>query len=233
MPTSNPASAPYALKTVSLAISAEIALQITCIKDLDTAVDQLCANVPTEAGAEARTLELSPYYGVPWASGLALAQHLAKMGGFLKGKTVLELGCGLALPSIVAAKLGARVTAIDFHPDVPKLLETNCTQNGVQVEFALKDWRSGGMDLGSFDFVIGSDILYESSHPDSIAREVTAHCHRESHILLADPGRAYLQLCVDAIAKRGYRQDMFIRTTQDQDLKMRDVFLFSFQRAVS
>lgn len=230
MPTALNAEIPYRLQRQSISISGDITLDLTSIANLDEAVDHLCENVPAGAEAEARALDLSPYYGVIWASGRGLAEHLAKMGGFLEGKTVLELGCGLALPSIVAAKLGAKVTALDFHPDVPKFLKVNSAQNGVQIDFKLLDWRTPDLDLGKFDFVMGSDILYESSHPETVARQITTHCHRGSHVLLADPGRTYLQSCVDAITAHGYRSDLFIKPSFDPDGDKRDVFLFSFQR---
>src|SRR3954451_11963721 len=55
-------------------------------------------------GAFARQDEYLPYWVELWPSGLALARALH--GRALRGARVLELGCGLALPSIVAALAG-------------------------------------------------------------------------------------------------------------------------------
>ena len=47
-----------------------------------------------------------PYWALLWPAGRALADALT--GRDLTGKRVLELGCGLALASVVAARRGAR-----------------------------------------------------------------------------------------------------------------------------
>src|SRR5215204_3004899 len=59
--------------------------------------------------------EFLPYWAELWPSSLALARAVA--GVELAGRSVVELGCGLALPSIVASLGGARVTATDWSPD--------------------------------------------------------------------------------------------------------------------
>ncbi|HYP47574.1 MAG TPA: hypothetical protein VEQ61_02950, partial [Thermoleophilaceae bacterium] len=46
--------------------------------------------------------EFMPYWAELWASGVALADDVASRA--LRGKRVLELGCGLGLPSIAAAR---------------------------------------------------------------------------------------------------------------------------------
>src|SRR3954466_15514771 len=47
-----------------------------------------------------------PYWARPWPSGVGLAGHLHDHP-VEAGTTVLELGCGLALPSVIAAQQGA------------------------------------------------------------------------------------------------------------------------------
>src|SRR4051812_38830939 len=55
--------------------------------------------------------EFLPYWAELWPSGVALAKAVAPRA--LKGARVLELGCGLGLPSIAAARAGGRVLAAD------------------------------------------------------------------------------------------------------------------------
>ena len=59
--------------------------------------------------------EFLPYWAELWSSGVALAHDLARRA--LRGARTLELGCGLALPSIAAARAGGRVLATDWAPD--------------------------------------------------------------------------------------------------------------------
>src|SRR4051794_41804299 len=53
--------------------------------------------------------EYLPYWAELWPSGLWLARHVAGLD--LAGKRVLELGCGVALPSFAAALGGGGVVA--------------------------------------------------------------------------------------------------------------------------
>lgn len=213
-----------------------VTLELETLADLDKTIDQLCEGVDEKDAEKVFINDLCPYFGVVWPAARAAAEHVARMGGWLKGKTVLEVGCGLALPSLVAAKLGARVVATDFHPDVPKFLKLNSELNGVEIEYRELDWRAENSELGTFDFVVGSDILYESSHPKDVARALAAHCKRESHILLSDPGRVYLQAAVKEIEALGFRSDTFISEVRDThsdragDKKTKEVFVFSFQK---
>src|SRR3954451_15943342 len=57
-----------------------------------------------------------PYWARTWPSGIALAKALDEDPP-APGTKVLELGCGLALPSVVAAKAGAQVLATDGATD--------------------------------------------------------------------------------------------------------------------
>lgn len=225
---------PYELKQYTEQVG-EVSIEIETLKDLDKAIDQLCQGVDEKDAEKVFVQDLCPYFGVIWPAARALSEHVARMGGWLKDKTVLEVGCGLALPSLVAAKLGARVVATDFHPDVPKFLARNTQLNKVKIDYRSLDWRQE-TGLGTFDFVIGSDILYESSHPPDVARALARHCHKDSHIVLADPGRVYLQAAVKAIEEQGFRSDMFVRDVLDShtdragDRNTKEVFVFSFQK---
>ena len=52
--------------------------------------------------------ERIPYWADVWESAIVLAEELAAMDG--SGRTLLELGCGLGLPAIVAARAGTCVS---------------------------------------------------------------------------------------------------------------------------
>jgi predicted nicotinamide N-methyase len=148
---------------------------------------------------------------------------------------VLELGCGLALPALVAAKLGASVTATDLHPDVPGFLARNLALNGLApgaIDYVELDWRTGALGP-RFDLVVGSDILYEAGHPEPVARALAAHVAPGGRILLADPARAYLQACLDALARLGFRAETEVVAVPDPALDRagdecsREVFLIA------
>ena len=76
---------------------------------------------------------------------------------------MLELGCGLAAPSIVAARAGAEVLATDGATDAVAFAAHSMALNEVEGEVAHADWAEHGDSLaerGPFDLVLGADVLY-------------------------------------------------------------------------
>lgn len=221
-----------------------VELSVETLADLDAAVDALLARADEEearrqrAGDERLARDLCPYFGVVWPAARALAGELARRGPELAGRSVLELGCGLALPALVAARLGARVTATDLHPEVPGFLARNLALNGLgpeAVEYLELDWRTAGL-ARRFELVVGSDILYEAGHPAPVARALAAHVAPGGRILLADPARAYLQPCLDELARLGFEAALEVVAVADPsldragDTHTREVFLIECER---
>jgi predicted nicotinamide N-methyase len=129
---------------------------------------------------------LAPYWSVLWRSGVALARELH--GEPLRGLRVVELGCGLALPSIAAARAGATVLATDGDAEALELLARNAEANGVQVETATIDWKDPGelLERAPFDLVLAADVLYERA---SVALLLALLPRLGPEAWLADPGR--------------------------------------------
>src|SRR5262245_3345955 len=97
--------------------------------------------------------EFLPYWAELWPSGLALARRVA--GTRLDGTTVLELGCGLGLPSLAASLAGADVLATDWARDALALLSRNADRNGATLATSLGDWRDEAAFAGRrFDLVL-------------------------------------------------------------------------------
>jgi predicted nicotinamide N-methyase len=197
-----------------------LTLELEIIADLNETIDRLFEEL--ERTGDGKLLEeLCPYFGTIWPSARALSECLVERGGLgggltggLQGKRVLEVGCGLALPSLVAAKLGAQVVATDFHPDVPHFLEKNLALNGLKIEYLPVDWRSPEVALGAagkFDLVIGSDVLYERQHAIQLARTVAMWVAEKGEVWIADPARPYLQAFADEMARSGFRYHTEIR----------------------
>ena len=132
--------------------------------------------------------ERMPYWAELWPSGVALARALS--GASLRGKRVVELGCGgLALPSIAAALAGARVLATDWAPEAIELAAANAERNGAAVDVAEVAWDSADalVERGPFDLVLGADVLYESRNVEPLL-ELLPRLGGE--VWLADPRRA-------------------------------------------
>jgi predicted nicotinamide N-methyase len=142
-----------------------------------------------EEGGEGRS---APYWALVWPSALGLAESLALRGDSLVGLRVLELGCGLGLPSIVAARAGARVLATDGSPDAVVFAAHNMAVNEVVGDVAVADWRSAEslIDGGPWDLVIAADILYVRHNVEALLRVLPRLIGDDGEAVIADPGRA-------------------------------------------
>jgi len=142
------------------------------------------AELPDDGAVE--WAPLAPYWAVLWRSGVALARELD--GAELRGRRVVELGCGLAVPSIAAARAGALVFATDADADALELAARNARANGVELQTATADWAHPAelVSRGPFDLVLAADLLYERA---SVAQLLALLPRLAPEAWLADPGR--------------------------------------------
>src|SRR2546423_2620342 len=112
---------------------------------------QESAQLPDAGGVEWGPI--APYWSVLWRSGVALACELDGLA--LGGLRVVELGCGLAAPSIAAARAGAAVLATDACAEALTLVARNAGANDVRIETATADWAEPDelVRLAPFDLV--------------------------------------------------------------------------------
>jgi methyltransferase-like protein 23 len=201
-------------------------LQETLNAFIAAAADREFADPASEQAALARI----PYYGGLWPSARALAAMLAVRREQLPGTAVLELGCGLALPAMLAARWGARVLATDFHPAVAELLHGNIARNELADSLRYQqDWRTCP-DLGArYPWIIGSDILYEAAQVPTMVTTLRRHLLPGGTVLITDPGRAYVQAFVTAMEHDGWQVVMdVLRVTDEQGTH--DIFTLACQQ---
>src|SRR4051794_12227656 len=138
--------------------------------------------------------EFLPYWAELWPSGVALAREIAPRA--LRGARVVELGCGLGLPSLAAARAGGRVLATDWSPTAIELLHDNADRNGVTLEAEVVSWNEPAPVLARapFDLVLAADVLYERRTAPVLA-ELLPRLGGE--VLLSDPGRPPLEELLD------------------------------------
>jgi predicted nicotinamide N-methyase len=142
---------------------------------------------------------VAPYWSVLWRSGVALARELD--GAALRGLRVVELGCGLGVPSIAAARAGAAVLATDACAEALALVARNARANDVRVETAAVDWRKPDELLrrAPFDLVLAADVLYERP---SVAQLLALLPRLAPEAWLADPGRPAAAAFVEQARRR-------------------------------
>ncbi|MBL1271644.1 MAG: histidine kinase [Oceanospirillales bacterium] len=129
-----------------------------------------------------------PLFGIIWPSSLVLAHCIANHQ--TTGKRILEIGCGMALSSLLLNQRNDDITATDYHPEVGVFLERNTQLNhGKAIGYQRIDWADDTGDLGLFDIIIGSDLLYEDEHVNLLADFIHNHSNSTCEIILVDPGR--------------------------------------------
>ncbi|HKJ65582.1 MAG TPA: methyltransferase domain-containing protein [Desulfopila sp.] len=128
-------------------------------------------------------------FGVIWPSSLVLAWFLH--GYPLKGKRILEVGCGIGLVTLLLNHLQADVTATDYHPEAGEFLRQNVLlNNGKTIPFVRTSWADTADDgLGRFDLIVGSDLLYEAGYVDILSAFINRHARPRCEVVIVDPGR--------------------------------------------
>ena len=136
---------------------------------------------------------------------MALAGYLSKER--LAGMRTIELGCGVGLPSVAALAGGARVTATDHYAAALDFVRYNAHHNlGAEPETRLLDWHApGAEDLGGFDLVLASDVLYERRNVSALAALIPALLVPGGEILLSDPRCTNTQAFLERMWGEGFR----------------------------
>ena len=155
---------------------------------------------------------LVPYWSVLWRSGIALARDVAEAE--LAGLRVVELGCGLGVPSLVAARGGASVLSTDECPEALELLDRNARENRLALETARVDWNAPAavVSRGPFDLVLAADVLYERAN---VAPLLSLIDRFGSDAWIADPGRPAAAAFLD-----GARRDWSIVTRERDGMQI-------------
>jgi len=137
-----------------------------------------------------------PLFGLLWPSGALLAARLGARP-VTAGERILEIGCGLALASIVGHRRGADVTASDRHPLTALFLAENLRLNHLApMKYLHGDWDAAAdadpavPARGGFDLIVGSDLLYERDASGALAAFVSRHAKASCEVWIVDPDRS-------------------------------------------
>ena len=126
----------------------------------------------------------------------------------IAGKRILELGCGLGLSSLVLTRRGADVTATDHHPLAEVFLSHNAGLNGIGIpHYHDLQWAVPDTDLGRFELIIASDVLYERDHAALLTALCERHAQPKSEIVITDPGRGNSGSFTRALALQGFSME--------------------------
>ena len=145
--------------------------------------------------------QFMPYWADLWPSAVALADVVARRPP--AGKRVIELGCGIALPGIVAARGGADVLLSDWSPDAIAFARDNAERNGVSARTVVQSWDQPEPLVvdGGWDLVLASDVLYEERNVLPLLAALDALVGPAGEVWLTDPRRRHLPAFLELAAE--------------------------------
>jgi predicted nicotinamide N-methyase len=151
------------------------------------------ALVPVWEAAEslAGTALAAPFWAYPWPGGSALARLLLDNPEWVRGKRVLDFGCGGGITSIAAAHCGADVTANDIDPWALLVTSLAATAQGLSVSLLGDDVCADLSIVDRYDVILCSDLAYERRETPRQRCVLDRAQHRGALVLVANAERTY------------------------------------------
>jgi predicted nicotinamide N-methyase len=157
-----------------------------------------------------------PLFGVLWPAAILLAERLVGRA-VTSTERILELGCGLGLASLAAHRRGADITASDRHPLAEQFLLANLRANHLPpLKYRQGNWAVPATTAprvgvpaaraltGTFDLIVGSDVLYERDANAELAGFIARHAAAGAEIWIVDPSRGNRPAFNRQMARHGF-----------------------------
>ncbi len=154
---------------------------------------------------EFRKDERLPYWAELWHSAVALAECIDETPERLAGIRVLEIGCGLALPGMVAASHGAQVTCGDFESLARTAAELNLLQNVPDAAAVISAMDFRDRPRERWPLILAADVIYEKRFIEPLADFLDHALTDDGLVLLAEPNRLIAVPFFEALTARGFR----------------------------
>lgn len=158
----------------------DITLSLVQIENLDEYIEKLADNTK-----EGEKLEL-PFWAKLWPSSLLLSYILLKLPE-RENADLLEIGAGIGLCGLVAAKRGFKVVISDIDEDALIISRINILKNGLEDRAEIKklDFTKDTLDK-KFSYIIGSEVLYRQEHYRPLVKFFLRHLKdTSSKVILA------------------------------------------------
>lgn len=171
-----------------------------------------------------------PLFGLLWPSSVVLANFISEFD--TGSKRILEIGCGTALTSLLLNKRNDDITATDYHPEAEKFLDRNSDlNNDKKISFVMTNWSGENTELGLFDLIIGSDLLYEDEHAELVGDFINRHAKQDCEVVIVDPGRGRKNKLSKKMEGFGYTASQFKPTDTDNLDEEFKGYILNFKRA--
>ena len=168
-----------------------------------------------------------PLWAKMWEASGVLASYLAGLPPDPL-KSILEIGCGLGMVGIAAAKAGHRMTMTELNPDALNFTRANALANSCpEIAIEQLDWNNPQLE-GRFDMIVGSETVYKAEDIDGLEAMFNRYLNPGGTIILAEGVR---RTGVDFWERMRHRYDVKARRqTLRSDQKTQYMVLFRLQR---
>jgi predicted nicotinamide N-methyase len=152
--------------------------------------------------------ERLPYWADLWTSSLELARWCLTDPS-VEGASVLEIGCGVGLAGIAAAKARARVLMTDVDPNALLFARYNALKNlpdsvvRSSLSVGVLDWDAPGV-IEPVDLLLGGDVIYERSIFNRLLDLFDIALRPQGVAVLTDPDRMTGRAFLERASERGY-----------------------------
>ena len=175
--------------------------------------------IPAEPGSPEHLAEVERrFLSEAW---FAQAPGQAPFGGLipfdeLRGKDVLEIGCGTGVHARLLAAAGARVTAVDLTPTAVELTRRRLELARLDADVREADAESLPFADGSFDFVWSWGVIHHSESTDRVIAEIARVLRPGGRLALMVYNRNSITFWVDYVLYRGVVRGGLLREGLDE-----------------
>ncbi len=141
------------------------------------------------ASVEERGASAFPYWSRVWPAALGMGEFLSRHPELFRRKTVLEIGAGLGLPSLICAQEAGSVLCTDQSVDAIAYARASATLNGLE-NFRVQtfDWTSEDAPIAC-ELLLLSDINYAPESFASIIALLDAYIAGGTLVIVSTPHR--------------------------------------------
>jgi len=131
-----------------------------------------------------------PLWAKIWEAAIVLADHMVSPKMETSG-TLLELGAGLGVTSVIADSHGYNVTATEYDSHAIQFIHANSHINEcIDLRVDHLDWHNPKIDT-TFDKIIGSELIYKETDFESLLALFKKFLKPDGEIYLAfEPRKA-------------------------------------------
>jgi predicted nicotinamide N-methyase len=156
-----------------------------------------------------------PYWVHVWPAAVSLARLVMSAASELAGARVIELGCGLGVPGLVAGRCGAAVVLTDRDVAAVHFARRSAARNGLRAAVVCMDWRETAV-RGRYDLCLAADVTYDPTSHNGLTTFLAEHLAAEGELWAAESVRAEETPLPDLL-RRHFRKVRECRMAESED----------------